>query len=164
MTCKNELFHSSIYYGKDVSDGLSHYKYIDKYKSKSGKWVYVYNKIKKGIDTNKKVEAEEEGWKGDYDVSPASLKDKTGGTYSYDSKHKSSLKRTNSNETGSVTYNVKNGRQLFDSYSETTKITDNGNTKNVERVSNITYGYLHRATNTIQKGSKFVEKFLKKYF
>lgn len=41
---RDELFHSSVYYGKDVSDGIRHYKYIDKYKSKSGKWVYIYKK------------------------------------------------------------------------------------------------------------------------
>lgn len=46
----NELFHSSTYQGDEVSDDLYHYKYIDKYKSKSGKWIYVYKKIKKNVE------------------------------------------------------------------------------------------------------------------
>ena len=34
--------HSDTYLGLDVSDGICHWKYIRKYKSPSGKWVYVY--------------------------------------------------------------------------------------------------------------------------
>ena len=153
-------------------DELYHknYKYIDKYKSKSGKYVYVYNKLKKGISDTRKVEAEEDGWKGAYDVSPASFKGSTGGTYSFGADSKSTLKRTKENESGSVNYNVKNGKQLFDTYDETVKITSpsSSNEKNgsvyVERNANITYGYLHRAYNTIESGKKAVEKLLKKYF
>lgn len=41
---KNYLKHSAVYYGKEFSDELYHWKYIDKYKNKFGKWVYVYKK------------------------------------------------------------------------------------------------------------------------
>lgn len=154
---KDELYHKK-------------YKYIDKHKSKSGKWVYVYNKLKKGISDTRKVEAEEEGWKGAYDVSPATLKGSTGGTYSFNADTKSALKRTNENESGRVNYTVKNGKQLFDTYDETVKITKPASSIGkvgsvyVERNANITYGYLHRAYNTIESGKKAVEKLLKKYF
>lgn len=48
---ENKLFHSSVYCGKDMSNGILHYKYIDKYKSKTGKWVYVYSKkVGKGVN------------------------------------------------------------------------------------------------------------------
>lgn len=32
---------------------MGNYKYIDKYKSKSGKWIYVYSKTGKSITPNK---------------------------------------------------------------------------------------------------------------
>ena len=52
---KNEIFHSLVYYGEDFDKGLKHYKYIDKYKSKKGNWVYVYaknlkNNVKKTVN------------------------------------------------------------------------------------------------------------------
>ena len=37
----NELYHSSVYLGQDYSDGIKHWKYIDKEIIK-GKWVYYY--------------------------------------------------------------------------------------------------------------------------
>lgn len=40
----DELFHSDDYLGMDLTRDLKHWKYIDKYKSKTGKWVYVYKK------------------------------------------------------------------------------------------------------------------------
>lgn len=40
----DKLIHSDEYLNEEFDDELYHYKYIDKYKSKSGKWVYVYNK------------------------------------------------------------------------------------------------------------------------
>ena len=169
---QNQLYHSDTYLGSYYSDGIKHWKYIDKYKNRKGKWVYVYDKVKKGIQTNKKVEREEEGWGGPYGVSEATLNNKytksnngkTGGTYAFDANTNSALKRTNGAEVGKVTYNVKNGNQLFDSYDETVKTTIKDGTAYVERNANITYGYIHRATNYIESGKKYIEKFFKKYF
>ena len=163
----NELYHSNTYLGSDYSDGIKHWKYKKKYKGRNGKWIYVYNKIKKRIATNKKVEREEEGWAGPYGVSPVTLNNKytkfnngkTGGTYSFDANDNNALKRTNRAEIGKVTYNVKNGKQLFDSYDETTKTTIKNGTAYVERKANVTYGYIHRATNFVESGKKKVEKF-----
>lgn len=41
---RDELMHTAIYHGDEFSDELYHWKYIDKYKNKLGKWVYVYKK------------------------------------------------------------------------------------------------------------------------
>ena len=168
----SELYHSNTYLGSDYSDGIKHWKYVKKYKGRNGKWVYVYDKVKKGIQTNKKVEREEEGWVGPYGVSAATLNDeyakanngKTGGTYKFDADSNNPLKRTKGPEVGKVTYNVKNGKQLFDSYDETTKKTVKNGVAYVERNANVTYGYIHRATNYIESGKKRIEKFLKKHF
>ena len=44
---RDELMHTAIYHGNEFSDELYHWKYIDKYKNKLGKWIYVYNRNKK---------------------------------------------------------------------------------------------------------------------
>ena len=41
---RDELMHTAIYHGDEFSDELYHWKYIDKYKNKLGKWIYVYKK------------------------------------------------------------------------------------------------------------------------
>lgn len=41
---RDELMHTAVYHGNEFSDELYHWKYIDKYKNKLGKWVYVYKK------------------------------------------------------------------------------------------------------------------------
>lgn len=43
LTNKNELYHSDTYLGADFSDGIRHFKYIDKIKLPSGKYKYVYD-------------------------------------------------------------------------------------------------------------------------
>lgn len=55
LTGQNEeLFHSDIYLGQDFSDGIRHFRYIDK-KMVNGKWRYYYKddklaKKKKAMD------------------------------------------------------------------------------------------------------------------
>ena len=44
-----ELMHSDEYLNEEFDDELYHYKYVDKYKSKSGKWVYIYRKLRNAI-------------------------------------------------------------------------------------------------------------------
>ena len=51
----NELFHSSVYYGKDFSDGLHHYKYVKRYK-KNGKWRYIYDYMLTGKGYKREAE------------------------------------------------------------------------------------------------------------
>ena len=41
---RDELMHTAVYHGNEFSDELYHWKYIDKYKNKLGKWIYVYKK------------------------------------------------------------------------------------------------------------------------
>ena len=41
---RDELMHTAVYHGSEFSDELYHWKYIDKYKNKFGKWIYVYKK------------------------------------------------------------------------------------------------------------------------
>lgn len=49
----DELFHSDEFLGEEFDDELTHWKYIDRYKSKAGKWIYVYeNKAKQLWDRN----------------------------------------------------------------------------------------------------------------
>ena len=42
MAGSDELVHSAVYCGKEVSNGLYHWKYIKRYKGRDGKWRYVY--------------------------------------------------------------------------------------------------------------------------
>lgn len=59
---QDELYHSSVYLGKDYSDGIRHWKYI-KRERKNGKWVYYYsnaeyNAAKSRVDAANKALAD----------------------------------------------------------------------------------------------------------
>ena len=55
----NELYHSSVYLGQDYSDGIKHWKYIDKEIIK-GKWVYYYKDDKLNKYKQEKHQAEKD--------------------------------------------------------------------------------------------------------
>lgn len=50
----DELYHSDEYVGEDYSDGICHWKYIDK-KKVNGKWRYIYKLEKGGYDLGKNL-------------------------------------------------------------------------------------------------------------
>lgn len=109
------------YYDDYLEHGLKswkNHKYIKREPNGKG-WKYYYAKAKSEIQQTKRVEAEEQAWTNGEGIGrPFKVGSEDGGTYAYDANSKSALKRTDGDEHGVVKYNVKNGKQLFDSYDE----------------------------------------------
>ena len=47
---ETELYHSGIYLGKDYSDGIKHWKYLQKIEAKPGQYRYIYYNPKRKSD------------------------------------------------------------------------------------------------------------------
>lgn len=154
----NELYHSDTYLGEDFSDGVYHWKYLDKIKLPKGKWRYIYERAKgipkaasKSIDNARKSIDKALGSNEKKRYKDASAK------YKSAKKAKESAKDYNNKISSNTSIPSSVKKIVSDNYKKKVKEFDNSKTelsKKKDSYSKTAYGKLDKAKNFVKKALK----------